>query len=174
MKKRFNNFLIINPKFLLISFMLTSTYSNMYAQSLIKELGGVKTDFVFTTNSTKLEVVDQAIIQRGFFDFNSRTNSSNSTGYAYGYGLQAYHLEFVTISDLITFEKYKKKATKATYNINLYNENDTLLLNFGVLYSKSKATIKTAGLTSYSINLIQVPIIIFDRVKRIDITLIIE
>lgn len=159
-------------KFFIIIFVLVSTYTNISAQSIIEKLGGVKTDFVFTTNSVELKIVDQAIIQRGFYDYKTKISSSSSYGHAYGYGLQAYYLEFITSSDLKTFEKYKRKANKAVYDIKLYDKNDTLLLNFSVLYRNSKATAKISGLRSYSINLIQVPLIIFDHVKKIDVTLI--
>ena len=76
------------------------------------------------------------------------------------------------MADSAKNEEYKNKPRKAIYDIKLYDENDTLLLNFGALFTKSKATIKTSGMTSYSINLSRVPIILFDRVKKIDITLI--
>ena len=168
----FDKFLKMKTLFFFVIIILGLTCSNLFAQSLIEKLGGLKTDFVFTTDSIELQIVDQAIIQRGFSDFNVRTNSSNSYGHAYGYGLQTFHLEFITTSDLKTFERFKKKPDKAIYDIKLYDENDTLLLNFGVLFSKSKASIKTSGMTSYSLNLIQVPLILFDRVKKIDITLI--
>ena len=162
------------PKFLFFIFLLISTSSSIYAQSLIEKLGGVKTDFIFTSNSTDIKVIDQAIILRGFSNYNIQTNSSNSYGHAYGFGLQTFYLEFITTSELKIFEKFKKKASRAIYDIKLYDKNDTLILNFGVLYSKSKPSIKTSGITSYSINLIQIPLIIFDRVKTIDVTLIVE
>ena len=164
----------MNIRFLFVLLILSLTCSNINAQSIIEKLDGVKTDFVFTTDSIEIQIIDQAIIQRGFFDYNVRTNSSSSYGHAYGFGLQAYHLEFITTSDLKTFEKFKKKAVKAIYDIKLYDENDTLLLNFKVAYSKSKASNKTSGITSYSINLLQIPIIIFDKVKTIDVTLILK
>ncbi len=168
----FDNFFKTRTLFFFLIIILGSICPNIYAQSLIEKLGGVKTDFVFATDSIELHIVDQAIIQRGFSDFNVRTNSSNSYGHAYGYGLQTFHLEFITTSDLKTYEKFKNKPDKAIYDIKLYDENDTLLLNFGVLFGKSKATTKISGMISYSINLIQVPLILFDRVKKIDITLI--
>lgn len=173
MKRTLDRFLKIqNYHYFIFIFFLVAINSNLYAQSFIEKIGGVKTDFVFSTDSVDLQIVEQAIIIRGFSDFNTSKNTQNSYGYAFGYGLQSYHLEFISTSEVKTIEKFKKKATNAYYDIKLYDENNMLIQNFIVLYRHSKEINKTVEISSYSINLNQIPIIIFNRVKRIDIVLI--
>lgn len=146
----------------------------------MENLGGVNTNFEFSSDSVELTIIDQAIIQRGFYAFNfdkdkSVSNSNANAygyGYGYGYGLQTFHLEFITTSEIKQVIAYETKPVEAKYSIKLYDDKNILLVNFEVLYRDSKATPQTSGISSYSINLNRIPIILFNKTKRIDITII--
>jgi hypothetical protein len=160
----------------IVFFLFAATTSHLYSQSLIEKIGGVSTSFEFSSDSVDLPIIDQAIIQRGYFDFSfDRDKSvinSYASAYGYGYGLQTFHLEFITTSDIKQIVAYDTKPVQAKYNIKLYDDKNTMILEFEVLYQESKATPKLSGMTSYSINLYRIPMILFNKTKKIDITII--
>lgn len=177
MKQKIANPLKYAAQFVVIVFfLLIASASYLYSQSFIEKIGGVSTHFEFSSDSVNLSVIDQAIIQRGYFDFNfdqdKSVNNSYASAYSYGYGLQTFHLEFITTSEIKQIVAYKTKPIQAKYNIKLYDDKNTKILEFEVLYRESKVTPKLSGMTSYSINLYRIPMILFDKTKKIDITII--
>lgn len=160
----------------IVLFLLVASSSYLYSQSFIEKIGGVSTNFLFSSDSIDLQIIDQAIIQRGYSNFSVDEDKSVSNSYAnaygYGYGLQTFHLEFITTSEIKQIVAYETKPIQAKYNIKLYDDKNTMILEFEVLYRESKATSKLSGMTSYSINLYRIPMILFDKTKKIDITII--
>lgn len=142
----------------------------------MENLGGVNTNFEFSSDSVELTIIDQALIQRGFYDFkfdeDKSVTYSYANAYGYGYGLQTFHLEFITTSEIKQVIAYETKPIQAKYNIKLYDDKNILMVNFEVLYRESKTTSQTSGMSSYSINLNRIPVILFNKTKRIDITII--
>jgi hypothetical protein len=160
----------------IVFFLFLASTAQSYSQSFIEKIGGVSTNFEFSSDSVDLPIIDQAIIQRGYFDFRFDNDKSVKNAYAsaygYGYGLQTFHLEFITTSEIKQIVAYKTKQIQAKYNIKLYDDKNTMILEFEVFYQESKVTPKLSGMSSYSINLYRIPMIIFDKTKRIDITII--
>ena len=144
----------------LIIVNLISFESN--AQSLTEKLGGVKTDFIFISDSAEMNIVDQAILKRGFSNYGSYSDG------AYGYGFQTFYLEFMTTSKIK--ERYSKNRKLIThYKIDFLTKNDSLLSSF-TLYSSGVIKISSReNLQTYSINLYKIPIILLERTKKIRI-----
>lgn len=148
-----------------IAFMITvnliSFESN--AQSLTEKLGGVKTDFVFISDSLEMDIVDQAILKRGVRKYDSYSDG------AYGYGFQTFHLEFITTSKIkeIYFNERRKWAH---YKIDLIAENDSFLYSINKYSSDDVRMVSGEdSLHAYSIDLYQIPIIILDKTEKIRI-----
>lgn len=177
MKEKIEKSFKYNLQFIiLVFFLLVTSKSHLYSQSIIEKIGGVTTNFEFSSDSVDLRIIDQAIIQRGYFDFkfdqDKSVINSYANAYGYGFGLQTFHLEFITTSEIKQIVAYETKPIQAKYNIKLYDDKNTIIVEFEVLYRESKATPKISGMSSYSINLNRIPIILFNKTKKIDITII--
>lgn len=132
-------------------------------QTLLEKLGGVKTDFILTSDTVVLEVFDQVIIQRG----NVVHGSINDGGY--GYGNQNYFLEFITREKI---QKIKTNGPKNDfYRMELIDKNGNIL---GRIYPflhhvKVISNKETPLLYTHAINLSEVPLILLDKTTRINI-----
>jgi len=156
-----------NFRIYLILFIALLTNSNgIFAQSLIDKLGGVTTEFTFTSLSTKLPVSSQSIIKRGHYDSKSYTGSEEAS--AYGYGLQTYHLEIISSDEVV--EKYKdKKGRRKYYEMTLLDENNNTIMIVNFYNDDVRIYKHEKDIISYSFNLYDVPLILFDKTKKIDI-----
>lgn len=95
-------------KFQTLTFLvivLVAFIPNLYSQSLIENLGGVKTNFIITTDSVEMTILEQVIIKRGVRNYKARIFDDG--GYGYGYGLQTFHLELITKVEFV--EKYRRE-----------------------------------------------------------------
>lgn len=147
--------------------MLIAISPNLHAQSLIERLGGVKTDFQFTTDSLEMPIIDQVIIKRGVSDYNY--NDVGDSGYGYGYGLQTLHLEFITKSAIIERQRSDKRERNSLYEIKLMDKKGALLL---IRKLKLRELLKVSNgddLFTYSINLKKIPMVLLNKTKTINI-----
>ena len=143
---------------------------NSNSQSLTEKLGGVKTDFVFISDSIEMDIIDQIILKRGVKDSNTSygSYSDGAYGYGYGYGFETFHLEFITTSKIKEIKFYERKKW-THYKIDLMAENDSLLYSFKKYPSDVVKVLNGDSLQTYSINLYKVPMIFLDRTKKIRI-----
>jgi len=146
--------------------------SNLNAQSLTESLGATKTNFKICSNTVDLETLNQIIVQSAEQKYSSE----------YGYGYQSFHLEFVSQNKITAtkaelFES-KELLQMASYNsgnkylMTLYNSNDQVLLTTTIPLS-SVDDFTNASMDNrlyfYSIDLIDIPIIVLDWTTKIDI-----
>lgn len=154
-------------RFIVLISILISTIPSLYSQSLIENLGGVKTDFQFTTDSVEIPIIEQAILRRGVSKYNSGIVSDG--GYGYGYGLQTFHLEFITEAKITERYRSGKRSNRKHYEIKLWDENDSLLLHIGIQLSELRKVSNGKNLYTYSINLNRIPIVLLDKTQKINI-----
>ena len=135
------------------------------AQSLSESLGGTKTNFRIYSGPTELITSDQIIILRAEKD----TYSDLYAGWGYGY--RSFHLEFISNKNIVELqsdvksERYKMKLT--------FYDSDNKILTMVTLpshylneYSNSSSE---DALFIYSLDLIDIPVVILDKTKKIDI-----
>ena len=137
------------------------------AQDLSEKLGGVKTNFRFTSDTIDLNVSDQFIIKNaGAYN---RTEEIYSGGYGYAAGYDSYHLEFITNKNL-SYE-YFKRYTSFHFIISFYNSDNILLTKKQFYQEVSRyrnPDIKGSPIF-YSIDLYNIPVSLLDKTSRINI-----
>jgi hypothetical protein len=138
----------------------------LVAQSLSESLGSTKTNFQIVSDSTDLMVSDQIILLRA----EKKTYSDNYSGWGYGY--REFHLEFTSKKSIV--ERYAtSRSEKHQIKLTFYDSKGNLLTNITLpaeflnQYTNS-ATDNT--LFFYSLDLIDVPIVVLDKTKKLDIT----
>ena len=146
--------------------------SNLNAQSLTESLGATKTNFKICSNTVDLETLNQIVIQSAEQIYSSE----------YGYGYQSFHLEFVSQKKIAATkaEQFENKEllqmasyySGNKYLMTFYDSNDQILLTITVPLS-SIDNFTNASMDNrlyfYSIDLIDVPIILLDKTTKIDI-----
>lgn len=165
----------IFSKLLAISLLMIISV-NTHTQTLIDKIGGVRTDFTITTDSLDMQVQSQAIVKRGVSDFEADWSGywDGAYGIGYGYGLQTYHLEFSTDLKLIEKFKYREgsKEIHYYYLVTLTDKNDNTLLVIELNLNSIKSVSNGEYLTTYSLDLNEIPMILLDKTEKIDIVLI--
>lgn len=109
---------------LLLLFGLCFCLTTATAQSLIDQLGGVKTEFTLLLNNEPLSVADQYIIKRAV----------SNVDYAY----ESYHLEFSLVGATL---QQQRKAWQSDYRMFLLDESGNViasrLIDVGLLTQPS-------------------------------------
>lgn len=157
-------------KFQTLTFLvivLVAFIPDLYSQSLIEDLGGVKTNFIITTDSVEMTILEQAIIKRGVRNYKARIFDDG--GYGYGYGLQTFHLELITKAEFVEKYRREKRSYQKYYTIKLFDKKDTLLLNKEIELSELKKFSNGDDLFIYSLDLRRIPIILLDKTTTINI-----
>ena len=133
------------------------------SQTATEILGGVITSYSITSDSVELNTSNQLLIRRAenYYD-----NSSESS---YGYGYQAFHLEFMSTKKIRVRKGIGPR--KQGFAIELYDEIGELLANIDlsdidVAYVEN---LPKRSIYTYSINLEKVPIVLFDHAVRINL-----
>jgi hypothetical protein len=146
--------------FILLSFTIQ-------AQPLSEKLGAVKTDFSFYSGEVDLEVSHQFIVKSaGAYHY---TGTTFDAGYGYGAGYEVFRLEFMTRKKL-TQESERKKNHH--YRIGFYDAEDNLLTSYNYPAKKvsvARNLLNDDGPVFYSIDLLNIPLSLFDFSRKIDI-----
>jgi len=168
-------YLLTNRKNIFLCFCLFFSIQLSSAQSLTEQLGGVKTNFIFTTSLGEMEVLSQAIIKRGYYEYDNKYNYdiwTDAEGYsAYGLGMESFWLEFTTTKALKeVYHKKKWSDEKMTYfKLKLIDKDGKNLLIVKLHPKFEKIASNEADLTTYSFNLYSIPIIVLDETHTIEI-----
>ena len=134
------------------------------AQSLSESLGGIKTSFEVFSDTIDLKVNDQMIV----LGAEKKTYTGDSGGWGYGY--QSFHFEFITMKELSVTQANNKN--KNNYRLTFSDQNKLILATIIVpSYSVTKYTNSFIGdnRVFYSIDLINIPLLILDKSTRINI-----
>lgn len=137
-------------------------------QSLSTQLGAIQTRFKFTSGTKELKINHQFISKTGKYFYKYSEYENKSFGYAAGY--ESLNLEFACIVDLSSeVDKYYFNK----YLIRFYDENNSLITSIHFDPDRVKRVVNTEevdGLYYYSFDLVDVPIIVLDNTKTMDIT----
>jgi hypothetical protein len=153
-------------KFLLVIALHLFVLQILCAQSVSESLGGIKTNFEIFTINTDLEVTEQIILLT-----TERYTYINPQGEAgWGYGYQSFHLEFITKNEIKEIQG--DKNNRHNYRLSFIdNENVILFVVDLPNYSVNKYHNPDISISQffYSIDLIDIPILLLDKTKRIDL-----
>lgn len=142
---------------------------NLSAQKLSEKLNVVKTNFTLTFNGENLQPTNQFIAKKARYDYNY--GSIEEGGYGYGYGYESYFFEFATFNQVgIPYFSFWKGSK--SYILKFYD-------NFNQLIGSVERTIKHVKIvrneidkntpTFFSIDLVDIPLILLDETEHIDI-----
>ncbi|MEO0341664.1 MAG: hypothetical protein AAF242_20955 [Bacteroidota bacterium] len=152
-------------KLLLIPLILLGMPSLTKAQAITPALEGHRPAFRISTDSMEMTVVDQLLIKRAVRDyFFDRILDA-----AYGMAYESWHLEFITRQPILLRNLKGKK--ESFIRIELYNRREECIGRFDLVPDRLQSTKSVSGqkTMTYSVNLIDIPLILLDRTKRVDI-----
>ncbi|MDQ1771794.1 hypothetical protein GQR60_15250 [Labilibaculum sp. A4] len=149
------------------------------SQTISEKLGAVSTNFKITSASQPLNVTNQIILKQ-----NRTESKKDHEDYEYAV-YERYYFQFISDSKLVASDRsdIKKEAlvksnhdyNKDGYFIRLYDENDFLIYEFsretGVRFNRDYNTGK-GGYFTYEFYLSGFPLVLLDKVKRIDVQII--
>lgn len=147
---------------------LVISFSAVSAQSLTDNIGGTSTDFNFYYGDSKLDVQDQIILKRGLSNYAVNEIPAWDEASAYGYGLQTFRLEFLS-TDIININS---NSVRHNIRLDLLDENNTSLLSFMIPSNDFWVFSSNTESHVYSINLQNLPLVIFNKTKNIKINIV--
>jgi hypothetical protein len=136
-------------------------------QSYSQQLGGLPTDFLFSSGSKKLDIRSQFLIKSAGYHLDYNLNSEVS--YELGGGYESLHLEFMTNTQL---EQDLIRRTNYTHRLEFYDVNDILLTRVYFIGSRAAVHANLNNHTSptfYSFDLVTIPVSILDFTHRINV-----
>jgi hypothetical protein len=139
----------------------------VFCQSYSQQLGGLPTDFSFSSGSKNLDIRSQFLIKSAGYVVDHNLNSEGS--YELGGGYESLHLEFMTNTSL---EQDLIRRTNYTHRLEFFDVNDNLLTR--VYFIQSRAAVHTnvnnyGSPTFYSFDLVTIPVTILDFTHRINV-----
>lgn len=155
---------------LILSISLLLPCLILQSQTIIEQLGAVKLNCKITSqDSVVLNNAAQFLINRAVKN-QFKNTQPNGSGYAYAFGYNEIHLEFMTDSEIRTKEGIGRVLKK--YVLRFFNENNQTIAYFDLGKEKIKKVSngQKNKRISYSINLQDIPMVIFNEVDKIDIT----
>lgn len=136
------------------------------AQSISESLGGIKTKFEVFSDTIDLKVSDQIVVLAA--ERRSYISAGDQAGWGYGY--QSIHFEFITKKRLVEIPTVGKNKNK--YKLT-FSDQDNVILQTIIIpeYSVDMRINPNIGNNRifYSLDLIDTPVLILDKTKKIDI-----
>ena len=153
-------------KFIFVLALQLSVLLTLSAQSISESLGGIKTNFELSSVNTALEVTDQIIVLTA-----ERLSYINAVGEAgWGYGYQSFHFEFITQKEIKEIQGDRNNRFK--YRLTLIDHENVILFTTNLPNNSVKKYHNPDIADSkffYSIDLIDIPVLLLDKTKRIDL-----
>ena len=151
--------------FLVINFTFSQEES-----SLSSKLGGIPTDFLFTSSNVPITTLQQFIIKAAII------NVSTASEKSYGYGTETFWLEIETEVDIPFIHKKLFERING-YQLKLFDKYEKPLGTFIIPNSQVKRAYNTARRVHneyeevffYGFNLSRIPLGILNKTHRIDI-----
>ncbi len=161
----------------IVYFILVFITKVSFSQSITDLAGGVRTEFEITSLDKPLGVTDQCIIRRAE---EISGGGSSGEGYGmYGLGYESFHLEFMAKEPVQSIRLYlpgkifKKYPKYDFYELVFWGSDNEEI--FRTFFKPQQINIQSDRLGVidgylYSIDLKDIPLIIFNHTSRIDIS----
>lgn len=136
------------------------------SQTLMEEIGGVRTNFTIVSDTLWLDTDEQFLIKRATKEINLEEFDDGTLQRSEAY--ESYHLEFILPGKIQTIRKIGK--SREYYFLEFFTDGDQLILSVELQPKEIKSTTnwKDTELVAYSINLQQVPLVILDRTLKLN------
>jgi len=161
------NIHFVSIKIILALVLFTPTILN--SQTVSEKIGGISTNFIIKSDSIVLNNDRQILIRRGVKSYDKDLVME----IAYGYGFQTYHLEFISNNEIQHNKKQRTRIkNQQPYKIYLTNKDGLKFYNVELSNSDVNQVVGFRGnqkIYAYSINLNNIPIILFDEIDEIEI-----
>jgi hypothetical protein len=160
------NFFLAASRLFLFLFLIVAGYT-LQAQTLSEKLGAVPTNFRFFSGETDLEVNHQFIIKNAGSYY--RWSGVSDGAYGYGAGYEGFRLEFTTNIKLLQESDRKKEHH---FRMSFYDNEGKLLCAYNYPAKKvsvARNLLKDNNPVFYSIDLIDIPVSLFDFTEKIEI-----
>ena len=150
-------------------FSLTTSAQNL---SLTEQLDGAETQYEMVWEANELNIIDQGIYKRGLSRWRTDGGLATKYGWGYGYGLETFRLEFMTNDQVETIDVGDKRARKNTYEITLFDSDNTPLLKKGISQRDIVKYTNGGDLITVSVNLQTLPLIVLNKTRSINIAIV--
>ena len=149
------------------------------SQTISEKLGAVSTNFKITSASQPLNVTNQIILKQ-----NRTESKKDHEDYEYAV-YERYYFQFVSVNELVKSNRSKVKEEALYkrnhdfyfdgYFIRFFDENDILVFEFtreaGITFNRDY-NLGKGGYFTYEFYLSGFPLVLLDKVKRIDVQII--
>jgi len=159
---------------LLALLVLFSSYSTQ-AQTVSEKLGGVHCAFELYSDTTELDVRNQLLIGRANTESTYSSDDNSSSASALGY--TEWHLEFVSRTKIGSRDRAyeERKNYRRHYHVQFTNSKGDIILSTYLGSDKIRlwaGESYTVPIYTYSIDLINLPLISLDDVEKMNIVFI--
>ncbi len=163
----------------IITVLLVLVAFGVKSQTISEKLGAVSTNFKITSASEPINVTNQIIFKRNVTKYNEDDDDNEYVVY------ERYYFQFISENQLVKSDRsnIKKEAlVKSNHNfypdgyfVSFLDENNFVIYEFtretGVRFNRDYNTGK-GGFFTYEFYLSGFPLLLLDKVKRIDIQII--
>lgn len=163
----------------IITVLLVLVAFGVKSQTISEKLGAVSTNFKITSASEPINVTNQIIFKRNVTKYNEDDDDNEYAVY------ERYYFQFISENQLVKSDRsnIKKEAlVKSNHNfypdgyfVSFLDENNFVIYEFtretGVRFNRDYNTGK-GGFFTYEFYLSGFPLLLLDKVKRIDIQII--
>lgn len=176
------NILLKSNVVLFCAVFVFSSLSVLQAQSLSEKLGGVTTEFLFFTKDSTMNVQQQTIIKRSVAEQRiGKGNSYNDVGicvgsydFVYEVVSEVFYLEFITKNPIRYIRNVfpaKRKKREVYYLVQFYNNKMEMISEEKMAVDKIQKILNNGKdkKYTYSINLKDIPILLLDQTKTINV-----
>lgn len=152
-------------KILLVIILQLFVFQIISAQSISESLGGIKTNFKLFSVKIDLEVTEQILVSAA-----ERRTYISPMDAGWGYGYQSVHFEFITQKELKEILGEDKDKNK--YRLTFIDHENVILFAINLPEYSVKKYLNTDIVNSqvfYSIDFIDIPVLVLDKTKTINI-----
>ena len=141
----------------------------LISQNLHENLGGVRTNFQIFSDGTSMEVSDQILILRA----EGKYDTDITFGYGWGYGYRSVHFECIVEKPFQTkiFKHRAGRDNSSKLELIFFDSDNTVLTSISIPFTNVKEFMKPSGNDGpffYSIDLVDVPVVLLNRASKID------
>ena len=139
----------------------------LYSQSLLEQLGGIRTNFTIVSDSLWLDTDEQFLIERAVKEENIEAIDDGMQSNTETF--KSYHLEFIVPKGIVTQRKIGKN--REFFKLELLGEEDELLamLELEPAHVKFTPNWESTTYSAYSVNLQEIPLVILHRTLKVNL-----
>lgn len=159
----------------ILAFLLAAMSFASVAQTLTDQMGAIDCNYTIHSGQYSLDLVKQTLVERATAVARKSEIENESYGYAYAY--TEWHLEFVSKNPIKSRKREadEDKSARQKYKLTFLNQAGDELLTTYIGQDKLQLWKgKSAGsvIYTYSLNFVNIPLVLLDNVSAINIILV--